>query len=312
MTIISDENFSSPEEINEHPCLASSRYLNAVPEEVRITDICQDSYNTSLVIINFTLVGTFQFTPKLKILAVDDDTSYSDNGVVGIFAQGHIRNVEVPILTNCNTFFGTLVYDIGSRIPNYTTANSIQFELVMDGVVPQAYGVSFPNQSCSSTYTWFKGVLPKPIQLTYEDDRLVVLFEYEGSVNCNCNVSCTIPSGVAQNIVFCPGEQQSIYLYPDLSSTDPYTIAISLADSLGNQSFTSFQSLAYTKPRKPNISFGTKPKRIEVSIFRESENGSSIEDEAKYKILRYQGNRENTIVWKDCQVLTGIILLITM
>jgi hypothetical protein len=300
MTIkIPDYNFLSPEQINQHTCLASSRFLNSVPEQVSITSICQDSYNTSLIIVNFTLVGTFSFTPTLKILEVDGDTSYTTNNIVAPLAVGHYRNSATPINTNCSTFFGTLVFDIGSRINNYLSANTIVFELVMDGSIPQAYGVSFPNQSCSSVYTWFKGVLPKPTRLTYDEGNLGILFEYNGQVNCNCNISCTIPSGVSQNILFCPGESQTVTVYQDPTSTDPYNISIQLSDSLGNISSLEFQSLAYTKPKHPNVAIGTKPKRAEITIFKQSENGVAVENGVMYRVLKYHGNKENTTIWKD-------------
>jgi hypothetical protein len=188
VTKISDENFSGPSEINLHPCLSSSRFLNAVDETVIITQVCQDSYNTSLVVFNISLVGAFLFTPTLKIIAVDEDTSYETNNVTCPIAVGHYQNPIIPINTNCVTWHGTLVFDVGSKIPNYTTASNIIFRLDMDGAVPQAYGVSFPNQSFSTTYSWQKGVLPVPISLTYNGNVLGIVFQYEGNRDCSCNI----------------------------------------------------------------------------------------------------------------------------
>lgn len=299
MTSIPDAFFLSPEEVNLQPCLTASRFLNTVPESVSITQCCQDTNNTSLVIINFVLVGAFLFTPTLRILAVDDDTSYEQNNVQGIFALGHVSNPEIPINTNCTTYHGTLVFDIGSAITNYITAQRITFELVMQGTVPLSYGVSFPNQTVSDTFEWNKGVLPQPVNLTYTNGNLGVTFEYNGQTNCSCNIQCFIPSGVSQQITFCPGEKQTVFLYRDPLSIDPYSILIQLSDSLGNVSEINTQTMLGMIPKAPLTLVGTKPKRVQINLTRLSANDVQISDDAKYQILKYQGSEANAVVWKD-------------
>jgi hypothetical protein len=299
-TKIPDENFDGPTEINQHPCLTASRWLNAVPELVTVTRCCQDVYNTSLVIIDITLVGTFFFTPTLKIISVDGDTSYGTQEVVAPIAIGHQKNSSLPINTNCNTFNGTLVFDFGKVIPNYTSAQSITFELFMQGTVPTSYGVSFPNQSCSDTYLWNKGVLPSPVNLEYDQyGNLSVIFEYKGGVDCSCNIQCSIPSGVSSQITFCPGERQSITLYQDPDQTDPYTVLLQLSDALGNTSNLEFQSLFTTTPKSPIVLSDIKPKRINVFISTQSANGIELDNKAQYQIFRYAGNKSNYKIWKD-------------
>jgi hypothetical protein len=299
-TKISDENFRGPDIINQHPCMTSSRWLNAVPELVSITRCCQDVYNTSLVIVDFTLVGTYLFTPSLRILSVDEDETYSSLSVTAPLAVGHTKNSSLPINTNCNTFNGTLVFDFGRAISNYTSAQNITFELEMQGQVPLSYGVNFPNQTCSDTYSWNKGILPLPVNLLYDQyGNLSVVFEYKGNIDCSCNIQCSIPSGVSSEVTFCPGETQSITLYQDPNQADPYSVLIQLSDTIGNVSSLQFQSLYTTIPKAPIAISDSKPKRINVYIATQSDNGVELDNNAQYQILRYEGSTANYKIWKD-------------
>lgn len=295
-TYIPDQNFPHPSEINIHPCLTASRFLNAVPESVTIGEVCQDSYNTSLVVFNISLVGAFLFTPTLKIVAIDGSPI---DPIVAPFALGHFKNPTLPINTHCTTWHGQLVFDVGVVVSNYISAHSIEFLLEMQGTVPQAYGVSFPNQIFSTSYIWNKGILPTPVKLTYNGGNLGIEFLYEGNRECNCNIQCTIPSGVSRNVSFCPGETQTIVVSQDPNSTDPYSLLIQLSDSLGNISNLEVEALFNTIPRTPDIVIGTKPKRINLSVNRLSENDVQISDKAAYQIVKYIGNPANYQVWKD-------------
>jgi len=299
MTKISDENFSSPDEINMHPCVTADRWLNAVPETVVINQVCQDVYNTSLVVFNISLVGAFLFTPTLKITAVDDDITYATNGVVATLAQGHYKNPEVPINTNCTTWHGQLVFDVGSVIPDYLKAGSIEFKLEMQGQVPLAYGVSYPPQTAITTYVWGKGLLPSPVNLTYLQGSLGVTFEYNGSIDCSCDISCSVATGVTQNITFCPDESQTVILYQDPTSTDPFSVLIQLSDSVGNNSSLEFQTVFNTLPKKPVVTKGKKPKRVGINILRQSANNVQVGSEIQYQVLKYLGTPTNYRVWKD-------------
>tara|TARA_R110002074_G_scaffold402324_1_gene607053 strand:+ start:113834 stop:114865 length:1032 start_codon:yes stop_codon:yes gene_type:complete len=299
MTQISDENFATPDEINVHPCVTADRWLNAVPETVTINQVCQDVYNTSLVIFNISLVGAFLFTPTLKIIAVDGDNSYEINGIIAEFAQGHYKNPELPINTNCATWHGELVFDVGSVIPDYLKAASIDFRLEMVGQVPLAYNVSYPAQTAVTNYVWNKGVIPSPVNLTYLGGELGVTFEYNGAVDCSCDISCSTATGVIHNISFCPDEQQTVTLYQDPNSADPFSVIIQLSDTIGNLSSLEFQTVFNTKPKEPIITVGEKPKRISVNILRQSANGIEVNEEVQYQVMKYLGSPANYTVWKD-------------
>lgn len=299
MTFIPDENFPTPAEINQQPCVTADRYLNAVEQTVNISQVCQDIYNTSLVIFDISLVGPFLFTPTLRIISVDGDNSYEQNGVTAPFAVGHFRNPEIPINTNCQTWFGQVVFDVGGVVPNYLTASSIEFELVMVSTLPQSFGVTFPNQPAVTRYTWTKTTTPSPISLFYTNGDLQVTFEYLGELECSCDLTCSTATGVSQNVKFCKDEQQVVTFYQDPNSSDPYTILLELQDSLGNTSSVSFQSVFGVDPMPPTVLRGTKPKRLEVSIVKASAANVLVDSEVQYQVVRYEGSPSNYTVWKD-------------
>lgn len=300
MTIkINDEDFSSPAVINLHPCLTSSRYLSAVQESVIITNCCQDPNNPALVIIDFTLVGAYIFQPYVNIISVDENTSYSQHNIRPPLAVGHYKNVNIPINTACSTYYGQLVYDFGKVIDNFLSAQLITFELVMVGSVPLAYGVSYPSQTITASFDWNKGVLPSPVNLLYNEGFLSVVFEYKGTKDCSCDIQCVIPTGVGYNVQFCPDEQQNVILYQGDTSGDPYSVLIQLRDSIGNISSLEFQSLFTSKPLPPSVSVGTKPKRIDITISRQSVNFVSFDETLEYQVLRYRGKSSNAKIWKD-------------
>lgn len=299
MTKIANENFSAPAEINMHPCLTADRWLNLVLETVTISQVCQDPSNTSLVVIDISLVGAFWFTPILKVLSVDGDTSYTQQGVVAPFAIGHYKNPDIPIDTNCTIWYGQLVFDIGSVINNYLQAQEIVFQLCMVGEVPQTFGVVYPNQTAVATYEWQKGVLPSPINLQYSQGNLGITFEYLGEGICDCELTCSTAIGVTHSLVFCTNERQTVVLYQDPESQDPYSVIIQLVDTLGNQSNLEFQSVFNTVPMSPIVVKREKPKRTEIHITKQSVNRIPVDKEVQYQVLKYEGNSSNFQIWKD-------------
>ena len=299
MTFIPDENFPSPAEINEQPCVTADRFLNAVPQTVNISQVCQDIYNTSIVIFDISLVGPFLFTPTLRILSVDGDDSYGQNQITAPFALGFYKNPQIPINTNCRTWFGQVAFDVGGVVPNYLTASSIEFELVMESTLPQSFGVTYPNQPAVTTYLWTKTILPSPINMLYTNGDLQVTFEYLGELECSCDLSCSVATGVSQNVKFCKNESQIVTFYQDPNSTDPNTILLEMQDSLGNTSTVSFQSVFNVDPMPPSVLKGTKPKRLEVSIVKASAANVLVDSEIQYQVLKYEGSASNVTVWKD-------------
>jgi len=298
MTKILDINFPSSEQINSLPCFASDRHLEKITESVTVTQCCQDPDNSSLVVIDFVLVGAFYFVPYVKILKVDDDSTYETRGITAPLAIGHFKNPDIPIDTRCLTYHGQVVFDFGSVIPDYTTCTTIEFELGMIGQVPQAYGVTFPTQTPTDRYSWQKGVLPIPVAISYANGNYSIVFEYKGNRNCSCAIQCVVPSGVSNNIQFCPDETQSITTYVGDLTDDPSTILISLRDSVGNLSVLELQPLLQVKPATPIIASQSSPSRIEVGITKTSTGGTYLEN-VQYQILKYEGTANNYIVWKD-------------
>lgn len=299
MTKIRDENFPTVDQINSTPCYTADRFLNKVDESVIITQVCQDSNITSLVILDFVLVGAFNFTPSCKILEVDGDTSFTTAGVVAPLAVGHYKNPSIPIETNCQTYHGQLVFDFGAVIPTFTTAVNIKFQLVMVGDSPQSFGVSFPSQTVVSDFSWTKGILPSPININYVNGIFNIVFEYKGSVNCSCAIQCIVPSGTTQNIQFCPNQSQVVNIYNGDLSDDPVNYYIQLVDSLGNSSILSVQPIIGTVPRAPTVTLNTSPRKVEIGISKTSINNVAYDEQVEYQILKYNTSTNNLIIWKD-------------
>ncbi|MHA2063324.1 MAG: hypothetical protein ACXABY_02965 [Candidatus Thorarchaeota archaeon] len=295
---IRDENFPKPDEINELPCFTADRYLQRVDEAVRILQCCQDPNNPALVVIDFSLVGAFEFTPFCNILRVDDDTSYQFLGTQAPFAVGHFQNPDIPINTNCETYHGQVVFDFGEVIQDFLGAQEIEFELGMIGQVPMAFGVNFPSQTPTDTYVWVKGILPSPVNLEYNNGNLNIVFEYNGTIDCSCNIQCVQPTGVSANIQFCPDQQQSITILSGPLDGDPNNILLQLSDSVGNVADFPIEAVVGVDPKPPIVQTAKTPKRIEVFISRESINGVPME-EVDYQIIKYVGTNSNYFIWKD-------------
>lgn len=298
MTKILDTNFLTPAQINELPCFTADRWLEKINESVVVIQCCQDTDNTSLVIIDFVLVGSFYFTPYVKILSVDGDTSYTTRGVTAPLALGHYKNPTIPINTQCSTFHGQVVFDFGQVISNFRSAATITFELGMIGQIPQSYGVSFPPQTPTSTFIWQKGVLPNPVSINYVNGNYNIVFEYKGDIDCSCSLQCVMPSGISHNVKFCPDESQVLNVYKGDLTADPSTLLIQLSDSIGNRSILQVQPLIGVKPQAPTLVVSDDPNRVEVVIAATSLNGTVLTD-VQYQVIKYTNTANNYVVWKD-------------
>lgn len=301
MTVISDSDFRNPNQLNNLPGYSSSRFLDTVPESVSITSVCQDSQNPSLVIINFNIAGSYYFTPIVKILDVDGDTSFSVNNIVAPLFLNDQRSSAIPINTYGGVVNGRIVADFGRVIPNFLYAQLINFELRMEGSIPVSYGVSFPAQTPRTTYLWSKGVLPTPVDISYVNGVIQVYFQYNGQVDCSCNIQCVEPSGVSSNITFCPNDTQSITINQALSG-DPFTFNLLLSDGIGNLSEFNLTSYINVTPSSPIValkkSSKSGPLRAEIGISNLSTNGVAIAG-ADYQIIKYINSPHNYIIWKD-------------
>ena len=299
MGTVRDENFLTPEQINSLPCFTANRFLQKVDESVQITQVCVDSNNTSLVIIDFTLVGAFLFTPYLKILSVDGDFTYQQNGITAPMVLSHANSPDnIPIDTECGTYNGQIVFDFGSVIPNFAQAGEIWFELGMIGQSPQAFGVTYPEQTPVHSYTWHKSVLPSPISITHSNGSYNIVFEYKGSVNCDCAIQCVTATGLTQNIQFCPNQTQEVQVFFGDFSSDPSAILLEMQDSAGSRTQLNILPLIGVVPSTPTATLLGSPSRISVGINYTSIGGVGLND-SEYQILKYVGSPENLSVWKD-------------
>lgn len=296
-TRISDENFMTPAQINVLPCVSADRYLNKIEEEVTVLRCCLDPNDTSLVIIDFSLAGAFLFTPYCKILEVDG-TSYEEDNIFAPILEEHPSCSSLPIDTNCGIFHSQLVYDFSAVISNFPSALEIKFELGMVGTVPQAYGITFPSQTPIHQFTWRKGVSLKPINISHYNGNLSVIFQYQGNIECSCNIQCVAPSGVVYDIKFCPDESRELIFATGDLNGHPQNLTITLVDSLGNNSSLSIQGLLNVNVSKPILVYKNDPKRVEVSINRRSLYGDQFNN-VEYQVIKYRGNSQNYEIWKD-------------
>lgn len=298
MTKINDSDFPGIAEINATPCYTADRFLSKVDESVIVTQICQDSNVPELVIINFTLVGVFLFTPYCTLLQIDDTVLSVPINVP--LAIGHYKNSNIPINTNCQVFNGQLVFNFGSVISNYTATRYIKFELGMIGQVPQAFGVSFPNQTPTYIAEWNKGVLPNPVGINFINGSFNIIFEHNGDRDCSCNIQCIVPESVEQNIQFCKDQRQTVSIYNGDLSADPSSYVIQLSDTLGNKSTLLVQPVLGTIPKTPAVTkLGISPKEVGISIAKLSANGIAYDESVRYQILKYSINSNNISIWKD-------------
>lgn len=299
MTIkISDDNFPSHTTLNLLPCMSSDRYLKKVEEVLVISRCCVDPNNTNIVIIDFSINGVYLYMPTLYILSVGGDISYEDDGVTAPFIPSHYASSSVPVNTNCAVYHGQLAFDFGNAIPDFLKEAEISFKLVMAGSLPQSYGIESPDLSVSQIYNWSKGITPRPINLSWYNGNLQVVFEYEPTRDCSCNIQCSLPTGVSQEIILCPDKRQEVVISNIELNGNPQNLIIQLKDSVGNLSELIVQGLLGVTPQTPSISKFMDPKRVEISINRQDVLGNNLTN-VEYQLLRYEGSSNNYRIFKD-------------
>ena len=301
MTQVADRDFRTPAQINVMAGMSADRYLRAAPPSVSIIQICQDSNNPSQVIIDFSVAGAFYFTPVVYITQVDLDRSFGASQVIAPVAILDSRTSSLPIDTGGGTRTATIVADFGSVIPKFLSAQVIRFTLTMTGSVPLSYGISVPAQSPSVDYVWTKGVLPTPIGLNYNRGSVDVLFHYNGTVDCTCDIQCVTQSGVGRTLTFCPTDSQSVSI-PHTMDGDPFSFNLVLSDGIGNISELNIVSVVNVNPKPPIVYSSrvgrTSSARNEVALNSLSLNGITITD-VQYQVIKFIGSVNNYMIWKD-------------
>lgn len=299
--LIPDHLFLKPDQINSMPCAAASRLLKKVLESVSVVSVCQNSDNPSIVEISVTLTGVYEFTPTCSIISVDGDGSFQLNSVKAPLVLGFHRHPRIPIFTECEVKTITLAFDFGRVINQFLYSKDIEFEIVMDGVLPQNIrGQGFSDTATTrSKFNWRKGLTPVPISIRYnENGKMIVQFEFNENVDCSCSVECVIPSGINTDILQCKDRRQEIIVDRGFS-TDPYTILLKLRDSLGNVSDMNIQALVNVVPARPAVIFRDSPRRVDIGLSRTTPNGTPLVGNIAYQIWRYEGSESNARVWRD-------------
>lgn len=293
---IQDENFPSADDLNDLDCVIADRFLNSVEDALSIVNVCQDIFNISLVVIDFTLTGTFKYSPRCQILEVDEE-EYSD--VFVPLVSSYYLSTPLPLTTNCNVLQGKLCFDFGSVISNFVSANTIKFKLILEGAVPQSYGVDFTPNNPERLYVWNKGRFPSPVNLTYVNGSLIAEFSNPGATDCSCNLTCSIPSGVDIDLTLCPDQKQSVVIYTGGLSGQAQYINLTFRDSIGNESYINIQSLIDSSILPLTVSHNVAPFRNDIFMNRTLINGDTISTDSQFQIWKYEGTSKNYKLWKD-------------
>jgi|TARA_R110000824_G_scaffold635_3_gene3953 hypothetical protein len=312
-TKIPDRNFLSHEKLNMVHCVASDRFLQKVPEFVKVISVCQDELNTSIVYMEFELNGVFDYTPSIAkggsvgcmILSVDGDTSFETNRVVAPLMLEYHRNnpKSLPLNTECKTRTFILAFDFGRVIPEFLGSKEIHFRLRMEGVLPSRLNFQkflSLETSVKYDYRWNKGPTPNPYRMDYDTDRqkLLVYFQFEQGVPCHCNILCESISGSSDEVQYC--EDKTSRVIVDYSAgVDPGKILLQFSDGFGNISDLNIQPLIEVLPVSPQVYIQEKPRRAEIGVNRMSVGGTKLDDGTAYQIWKYDQSISNARIWKD-------------
>lgn len=310
-TKVPDVKFPTPEILNKIPCTGSDRYLVAVPELIEIIDVCQDESNPSIVYIDFKLNGVYNFTPTLFIKKVDEDDNYAKVGVTAPIVRSYWRsnpkleNINY-IFTACKTQQYTLAFDFGSVIPEFLGSNFIDFVLRMDGVLPPELDLpdsKILNKTIEDRQLWNKGPIPNPLKLEYNPTagKLIFYFEFEDSIPCTCNITCKTLQGNTNSIQYCEDKVSRIVVdYVGGESIDD--LLLTFTDAVGNTATLNIEPTVDLTPLKPTLVYLESPRRVELSIKKETTSGRKLKNNTAYQIWRYEGSLNNVSIWKDWAV----------
>jgi hypothetical protein len=302
---VHNRDFIGPDRLGKLPCVVCSRFLEKVDEKVIILNVCQDEQNPSVVWITFSLNGVFNYTPKLNIFRVDEDGSYKNSNITAPIFLSYYRNTvnSLPINTNCQTKTYILAFDFGSVIPNFLGCNVVEFELVMDGIMPE--NLNIPDfaeltKTIRDINVWTKGPTPNPYRLVYSsnNEKLFIYFDFNDNIPCKCNIECASISGNINTIQYCPDKISRITV-DYAQGDDPQSILLRFSDTIGNFKTLDIYPLIGTTPMTPIISALANPKRIEINIDKKSLNGSSVGDKVAYQIWKYNSSISSAFIWKD-------------
>jgi len=302
---VHNRDFIGPDRLSKLPCVVCNRFLEKVSEKIVILNVCQDEQNPSVCWITFTLNGVFNYTPTLSILKVDEDGSYKDRNVKAPIFLSYYRNTvnSLPINTNCETKTYILAFDFGTVIPNFLGASVVEFDLIMDGIMPDALNIpdfAELTKTIKDSKVWTKGPTPNPYRLVYSssNSKLFIYFDFNDNLPCSCNIQCASISGNLNSIQYCPDKISRVTV-DYAQGDDPQSILLRFSDSYGNYKNLDIYPLMGTTPATPSVSILSNPKRIEISINKRSVNNSAIGDRTAYQIWRYDSSISSASIWKD-------------
>jgi len=292
------------------PCLASGLGGVIVPEQLDITEVCQDPDNLNIVYVKATVQGIYDYVPEVTVSYTLNGQSKSVN-VTNRFIPGwnSIGVVSFPIITNCSAVTIILAYDIGSMIPNFETIESIDFSIVFKGELgANNFSTLIKNTNVfvstdpSATVTYGKGVTPKPYKMFFDpnSNKLKIQYSNLGSNPCPCAINCVTPSEEEFGLTICTDEIQEINVDATNIFGDPTNVLVTFLDPVGNKTNFSIESMINVVPHKLSALEQSNPPRIEVALFYMSVNMTRITaSKVQYQIWKYKGNPDSAEIWKD-------------
>jgi hypothetical protein len=210
---------------------------------------------------------------------------------------------SIPINTQCKTKTLTLAFDFGVVIPSFLAAKTVVFELKMDGKLPARLKISdfdVLTKTVKHVKKWAKGPTPNPYKLVYDSnlEKLLIYFQFEQGIPCNCNISCKSISGDPSVAQYCE-DKISRVVVDYTSSNDPSSLLVQFSDGFGNTSNLDLKPLIDVTPLAPTVSARKKPRRLEIGISRTSTGGTDLGDNVAYQIWKYDQTLSTARVWKD-------------
>jgi len=287
-------------------CVAAGIGGVTVPEQVTIIDCCQDAENNSIIYINCSLRGIYEYTPKCTVSWDGGSVDVTNLIIYGYKGAG----VQPGLLSvGCGTGSFLLAFNAGVAIPNFATLSTITVTLQFLGIASnpnlsqyiQSLNL-FSSTNPSASIILNKGLNPKPYKIYLDPvtNQLKVQYSNLGGAACLCAINCVAPSVDDYDLTVCEDEVQEITIDSSSVFGDPAEANVTFLDPKGNKTSLDIQSMVNVIPLAPNVLRQNTPNHNNISVFYNSANGKPINPEkVKVQVLKYENNPDNVYVWKD-------------
>ena len=304
---------TDPWDLNDllSPCLAAGIGGYIVPESVEIVEICQDSDDLAIVYMRVSVQGVFSYWPELKATFLNQngiETTVDLSSEIILSYKGSSEAPDsLPFSTACGSKTLLLAWKVGTSIPNYATVSEIKFKLKLygnfeseefDQDLLDATNI-FESANPSTERVLTKGINPVPYALYFDDStgQLKLQFSNLGNVSCSCNINCVDISLENQTLVPCDNEIQEVSFDSNYLIEEPTNVDITIEDSIGNSSTSTYHLVVGTKPIPPAVKYKSSIKGIVVTPFFQSSTGVKYDkSKIQYQIWRIENESPKLLV----------------